>query len=72
MSKKRVALRLSDDEVAVVGTRDRWEHLISVYECFAADETYADTTEEWLAAAEWIRDALKAAEPKIAEEDDWQ
>lgn len=72
MAKKRVALRLADDEVAVVGPIDRWEHLISIYEAFAVDPVYADDADAWYEAADWVRSALKAAQPKNKYEDeDW-
>jgi uncharacterized protein with PIN domain len=73
MAKKRVALRLADDEVAVVGPIERWEHLIIVYECFAEDPEYAEEADTWHEAADWVRAALKAAQPKdkYVEEDEW-
>lgn len=70
MTKKRVVLRLSDDEVAVVGPVEIWEHLILIYESFAMDPDYATSADLWRNAADWIRTTLEAAQPKGKYEDD--
>ena len=68
MGKRRISLRLSDDEVAVVGPVGRWMHLIQVYEAFANDPKYDFAKEEWLDAAAWIREWVDRGLP--SREDD--
>ena len=58
--KKRVNLRLEENEIAVIGSQERWEHLIMVYEAFANDPDYPDK-EAWLASAAWIREWIELA-----------
>lgn len=60
-NKKRVTLRLSEDEVAVVGSVDQWEHLIEIYKVYAeySDDYYEK--EEWLSAVKWVEEWLRKA-----------
>lgn len=69
MPKRRVSLRLAENEVAVVAPKERWEHLILVYESYAEDPLYADSAEAWRNSAEWIREWIAKAEPKATEEE---
>ena len=64
--KKRVNLRLEEDEVAVIGSQERWEHLIMVYECFANDPD-TENKEAWADSATWIREWLEHAKRKDTE-----
>lgn len=59
--RKKLILKLHDDEVAVVWTREHWEHLIMVYETMA-DEALPHEQPFWFEAAEHIRQALKKVE----------
>ena len=70
--KKRVSLRLESDEIAVVGPIDRWEHLVLVYEAFAADAT-GQEKEAWLDSAMWIREWIEHGKSKDQDsiDEDW-
>lgn len=70
MPKRRVSLRLADDEVAVVAPVERWEHLIMVYEAFAREAEDVDR-EAWNASADWIREWIARAVPRNQVEEDW-
>lgn len=66
MAKKRVALHVGEDEVAVVGPLPRWQHLVLVYETLA--EEYPDDSDSWHQAADWIRKWIAKASLVQAEE----
>jgi hypothetical protein len=59
MPKKRLTLRVDENEVAVVGPVDRWQHLVTTYEFLAS--VYPEDENAWLEAAEWIRTGLASA-----------
>lgn len=71
--KKRISLRLDEDEIAVVGTRERWEHLILIYEAYA-EAAAPEEKESWFDAAAWIKEYLDLANVRIinSEEDEWK
>lgn len=72
MPKRRVSLRLAENEVAIVAPKETWEHLIEIYEAFAYDPNYAASSEEWQGAANWVREWIEKAEPrKVVEDEDW-
>lgn len=67
MPKKRITLRVNQDEVAIVGPIDRWQHLILTYEFLAT--IYPESENAWLEAAAWIRDGItNAKKPFIHDE----
>ncbi len=69
--KKRVSLRLEPNEVAVVGSVERWEHLILIYEAYAA-ETHGAEKAAWTDSATWVREWLEHAKSKETElEEEW-
>lgn len=69
--KKRISLRLENDEIAVVGSQERWEHLILIYEAFAADAHGADKI-AWLDSVAWVREWIEHAKSKDTEfEEGW-
>lgn len=68
MSKRRVSLRLADDEVAVVGPIQQWQHMIMWYEVMA--EEHPADADAWYDAANWIREWVEKANPKGAD-DEW-
>lgn len=53
MTKKRITLRVDNNELAVIGPKELWEHLITVYEFLA--QKYPNDKNSWLDAAEWVR-----------------
>lgn len=65
MSKRRVTLRVGDDEMVLVGERALFEHLVEVYTGMA--EWYPDNHQEWEELAEWVRAALARTKQGYAE-----
>jgi len=61
--KKRISLRLENDEIAVVGSQARWEHLILMYEAFAMD-AHGEDKVAWLDSVAWIREWIDHAKVK--------
>lgn len=60
MSKKRTIVRLNDGEIAVVGKREWFEHIVMTYEqCGTNDE---ENRAAWYEAADWIRRNLHTEE----------
>lgn len=57
MTKRKKSFRLEFDEVAIVGTRDQWDHMLSTYNMLAEYALPKDK-EYWLEAAAWLSDAL--------------
>lgn len=69
--KKRVNLRLEENEIAVIGSQERWEHLILVYEAFA-DDSEGEDRQKWLDSAAWVREWIEHAKSKDTEfEEGW-
>ena len=69
--KKRVSLRLDSNEIAVVGTLERWEHLILIYEAYAAAAPQNEK-ESWLDSVAWVREWIEHAKSKEVEvEEEW-
>ena len=66
--KKRVSLRLDDNEIAVVGPLEQWEHLIMIYEAYAA-EAHGAEKEPWLDSVAWVREWIEHAKRKEVEEE---
>lgn len=66
MSRKQ-SVRLADNDVVVVGPLERWQHLIMLYETMA--EEFPEDSDDWKAAARWIRDWIQKAD--IKEDDAW-
>lgn len=69
MAKKRVSLRLADNEAAVVGTIAQWNHLMMVYQCFADDSDNERDKQGWLDAASWIREWVEKA--NVSADEEW-
>ena len=65
-TKRKVSLRLANDEVAVVGSIAIWQHLNEVYQVLA--EMYPEEREAWLECAEWISTSLQEGMAGIEEE----
>jgi hypothetical protein len=61
MSKSRISLSLKDDEIAIVGTLPRWQHLILTYEAIAQDYSDPEEKAAWLNAADWVREGITKA-----------
>lgn len=68
-AKKRVTLRIGENEVAVVGPIERWQHLILIYEAYANEQPeYAPA---WNDAIAWIREWIDKSSIVEEEEDGW-
>jgi len=69
--KKRVSLRLDSDEIVVVGSLERWEHLILIYEAYAEDSD-GQEKDAWLDSAQWIREWIEQAKKReVAQVEEW-
>lgn len=67
MSKKRISLRLDNDQVAVVFPLEDAKHLVQVYEALA--EWYPNYEAEYLDRADLVRGFIERAE--VSGEDGW-
>lgn len=59
-NKKKVTLRLDNNEVAIVWTVEMWHHLIQIYETLEEEADEQDKA-AWREAADWIRKWLTKA-----------
>lgn len=60
MAKKKIILRVAENEAAIVGTFEQWEHLIATYRLLAEDAPRQDQV-YWRDAAEWVQSWLRKA-----------
>ena len=60
MAKKKIILRVAENEAAIVGTFEQWEHLIATYNLLAEDAPNQEQV-YWHDAAAWVQSWLKKA-----------
>lgn len=69
MSKKRrLNLRIHEDEMALVGPIERFYHLAEVYEGLA--DMYPEAEQGWLEMADWVKEWI--ARTAKVEDDEWE
>jgi hypothetical protein len=68
MPKRRQTFKLDNDEVAIVGTIDRWRHLIMVYESLASQAENSADADAWMQHGAWIREWLNQTDSQAWEE----
>lgn len=70
-NKRRISLRVHDDEIAVVGKREAFEYIAELLE-WATDEApeYTPVLKEY---SEWLRNWLSRAAPsRPSDYEDWE